>query len=243
MGEHDRVILLLTREEGLVHAVVKGARKPMSKLSAVTQPYTRALFQLYRGRNMDRVTQVALRTSHPGIMLDYKKLVYAGFLSELVSQIVPERERNDAIFDFLGRVLSALEEKEDLWPVAQWGALGILARAGFGPSFGRCAVCGAEMQGPPYFSAEDGGVVCPKCKDLCRDPGSVREISPGTARTLEILAASTGQDPTCPSVNARGKVREEAGEVLLKCVEAVLGRRPRSASLLERIEVEQYLKE
>lgn len=234
---------MLTRDEGLVQAVVKGARKPVSKLSAVTQPYTRAVFQLFRGRSLDRVTQVALETSHPAIMLDYGKMVYAGFLSELVSQAIPERERNDAMFDFFDRVLTSLEQKEDPWPVAVWGALGILTRAGFGPTFGKCAICGAEVEGPPYFSADDGGVVCPKCRSLTRTPDTLQEISGGTARTMEILADSSGEDASCPSVNARGKVREEAGAILLQYVESILGRRPKSASLVESIEVEQHPKE
>ena len=64
LGEHDRLISILTEKEGLVRAVVRGARKPKSKLSALTQPFTRAQFQLFRGKSMDRVTQVSLMDSH-----------------------------------------------------------------------------------------------------------------------------------------------------------------------------------
>lgn len=243
LGEHDRVISLFTRDEGLVQAVVKGARKPKSKLSPVTQPLTRAAFQLFRGRSLDRVTQVALITTYPGIMQGYAKMVYASFLSEMVSQIVPEREKNETAFDFFGRVLSCLEERDDPWPVAAWGVLGIVARAGFAPSFGRCAVCAAVPSPPVYFSAEAGGVLCDRCRAVAGRFQGAAEISLGTARTLEMLAESSGPGGSCPNVTARGKVREEAGAVLMEYAEQVLGKRLKSASLVESMEVESRRRE
>ena len=243
MGEHDKTIILFTRDEGLVRAVVKGARKPMSKLSSVTQPYTRAFFQLYRGRSMDRVTQVSLRTTHPGMAAEYGKMVYAGFLCELVSGVVPEREKNEGLFDFFSRVLRNLEERDDPWPVATWGALGVLARAGFAPSFSECAACGAPVSGDALFSAEDGGLLCLKCGSKPAEREGSISVSAGTVRLLDMLAQSSAKDADCPSLNARGRVREEALSVLLRYIQGVLGRRPKSASLVESIEVEKRLKE
>ena len=66
LGEHDRLVTLLTLQKGLVRAVVRGARKPNSKLSAVTQPFTRADFQPYGRSSLDRVIQVSILDSHPG---------------------------------------------------------------------------------------------------------------------------------------------------------------------------------
>jgi DNA repair protein RecO (recombination protein O) len=244
LAEHDRVVTILTRDEGVVKAVVKGARKPLSKLSAVTQPYSASVFQLFRGRSLDRVTQVALKTSHPGIMLDYDKMVYTGLLAELVFVILPEREIAEDVFVFFGSVLREMELRDDPWPVAVWGTLGILARTGFAPSFGACVVCG-EAPAPSsnlYFSAEAGGVICAKCRGLSPFPDLVREISPGAARTLDMLSASAASSGG-PAVNARGRVRDESMRVLLDYVMETLGRRLNSASLVERIEVEAHHKE
>ena len=234
LAEYDRIVTALTRDEGLVKAVVKGARKPLSKLSAVTQPYSRATMQMFRGRSLDRVTQVALITSYPGIMLDYKKMVYTGFLAELLSSILPLRESNEAVFDFVCDALKAMEDREDPWPVAVWAAIGILARTGFAPSFGSCAVCGTAPASPLFFSAEAGGILCAKCRGLSRYPDELHEISPGAARTLDLLSAD---DSSAPGVNARGSVRLDATRALLSYVAETLGKRLNSASLVERIEV------
>ena len=243
LAEHDRIVSIFTRDEGLVQAVVKGARKPKSRLSAVTQPLTRATFQLFRGRSLDRVTQVALKTSHPGLMLDYRKMVYAGFLSEMVSEIMPEREKHEDMFDFFARVLLCLEERDDPWPVAAWGQMGIVGRAGFAPSLERCAICGAVPSSPAFFSPEAGGLLCDKCRASGGPAGGAVAISPGTIRTLAILSESSGSGAPCPNLTAYGRVREEAGTVLMEYTAQVLGRRLKSASLVGSIEVEPRRKE
>ena len=237
------MIVLFTRDEGVIRAIVRGARKPMSKLSAVTEPYTRASFQLYRGRSMDRVIQVSLKTTHPGLAADYAKMVYAGFLCEIVSEVVPEREKNQGLFDFFSRVLRNLEERDDPWPVAAWGTLGVLARAGFAPSFDECAGCGVPVSGDALFSAEDGGLLCMKCGSESMARGDSVSVSAGTVRLLNILTRSSVKDLNCPNLNARGMVREEALSVLLRYLQGILGRRPKSASLVESIEVERRPKE
>lgn len=240
LAEYDRVVTVLTRGEGLVNAVVRGARKPLSKLSAVTQPYSRANFQMFRGRSLDRVTQVSLITSYPGIMVDYAKMVYAGYFAELLSSILPFRENNEAVFDLACDLYKALEDRDDPWPVAMWGISGILARTGFAPSFGSCAVCGGEPSSPLYYSAESGGVVCAKCRGSSNYPEEMTEISLGAARTLDLLSAAGA---SAPGVNARGSVRLEAMRALFAYVAHTVGKRLNSATLVERIEVEPRHKE
>lgn len=234
LGEHDRVATVLTRDEGLVKAVVKSARRPQSKLSAITQPYSKATIEVFRGRTFDRITQVGASRSYAGIMLDYNKMVYAGFLAELLSSILPLREANPAVFEFSDAVLTALEEREDPWPVAIWGAIGILARTGFAPTFGACALCGSPPSAPLFFSPTAGGIICPKCKGQSVLGEEMTEVSLGAARTLSLISESGRSGP---SVNARGVVRKEATAVLIAYISGILGKRLNSVSLVERIEV------
>lgn len=234
LGEHDRVATVLTRDEGLVKAVVKGARKPQSKLSAVTQPYSKATIEVFRGRTFDRITQVGASRSYAGIMLDYDKMVYAGFLTELITSLLPLREPNPAAFEFTDAVLTALEERKDPWPVAIWGAIGILARTGFAPTFGACALCGSQPTAPLFFSPTAGGVICSKCKGRSALGDEMTEVSLGAARTLSLISESDGFGP---SVTARGVVRREATAALTSYISSILGKRLNSVSLVERIEV------
>lgn len=212
LGEFDKLATIFTRQEGLVKAVVKGAGRPKSKLRGLTQPFTYALFQFFRGRAFDRVTQVSVKHSYPRIMDDYDKMIYARYIAELLIAVLPEKARDQNQFVFLLAVLNCLEHKEDPWVVARWAELGILSLAGFAPSFAGCISCGEGHPDPPvYFSLRDGGAICSGClnegtpvdinamrESVSRDSspesqvrsyGEIIKISPGCLRTLEILSS------------------------------------------------------
>ncbi|MGI6632906.1 MAG: DNA repair protein RecO [Bacillota bacterium] len=234
LGEHDRLISILTEKEGLVRAVVRGARKPKSKLSALTQPFTRAQFQLFRGKSMDRVTQVSLMDSHPGIVGDYERLVYGGYISELVSCLVPERESNPHIYAMFVKALDYLDEEREPWTVTKWAELGFLSTAGFLPSLDSCSYCGNPISGRAFFSPDDGGALCEGCRGKSRFPETVSEVSRGALRTLSLLCGRRD----CPNIVARGQVRDEAGSAMKKYIAHILGKHPKSLALVERLEAE-----
>ncbi|HOP70628.1 MAG TPA: DNA repair protein RecO [Bacillota bacterium] len=252
LGENDKLATIFTRQEGLVRAVVKGARRPRSKLRGLTQPLTHGVFQIYRGRNLDRVTQVAVKNGFPGIVENYEKMIYARYLVELLTSVLPEKERHPALFDFFLTVLGCLQDKHDPWVVVRWAELGILKLAGFAPSFSQCVECGSQLQEPPvYFSLRDGGGLCGSCvsaapatsaspENQIRTYGGLIRVSPGALRTLEILSAPvTGWGHvSCPNITARGQVRSEINRISRKYISFVLDKRLKSASLVESIEDE-----
>ena len=49
LGEADRLLILLTPAWGKVRAVVRGARKPKSKLGGHLQPFTHVAIELVQG--------------------------------------------------------------------------------------------------------------------------------------------------------------------------------------------------
>lgn len=235
-GEYDKVVSVFTREEGLVKAVVRGSRKPTSKLSAVTQPLTRGVFQFYRGRNFDRLIQVDIQTSYPQIGSDYPKLIYASFLCELVLELIPEREPNPDQYTFFIRVLDCIQRCQDPWPQSVWGELGLLARAGFAPTVDQCVACGRPREEDSWFSAEHGGILCRNCRNGAFAHSEAVHLSPGSARTLEMLLGfAVGGGAGCPNINARGKVREEVNEALRQFSQRVLGKKLKSRALVDSL--------
>jgi DNA repair protein RecO (recombination protein O) len=234
LGEHDRLVTLLTLQKGLVRAVVRGARKPNSKLSAVTQPFTRADFQLYGRSSLDRVIQVSILDSHPGIVQDYAKVVYACYLAEIVSGLIPEHEKNPGVYRLFAAILAGLEESRELWTVARWAELRLLRSAGFMPLLDGCLRCGEVAAGTVYFSVQAGGVLCGRCHGEEAHSGLLIPVSSGSIKTLSLIAVSQDR----PNVVARGQVRDEAAKIMREYVAHVLGQRPKSLSLVERLEEE-----
>ena len=73
LGETDRIIIMLTRDGGITHAVAKAVRKPTSKFGGRLEPFMHTDLSFSRGRtNLHTITQAATLHAYTGpIMADY----------------------------------------------------------------------------------------------------------------------------------------------------------------------------
>ena len=56
LGEADLILVLLTKEHGLVRAVAKGIRKARSRFGARLDRFSRVDVQIYPGRTLANIT-------------------------------------------------------------------------------------------------------------------------------------------------------------------------------------------
>ncbi len=188
LGEADRIITLLTRENGRVRAVGKGVRRTKSKFGARLEPFTHVDVQLYTGRSLDVVTQAETLTAFgAGMAGDYGRYTAGTAMLETAERLTAE-EHEPAVQQYLllvGGLRALAAGEHDPGLVLDSYLLRSLAVAGYAPSFDACARCGAE--GPHRaFAISGGGSVCPDC----RTPGSA---APDPA-TLTLLAALLSGD-------------------------------------------------
>jgi DNA repair protein RecO (recombination protein O) len=182
LGEADRIVTLLTRENGQVRAVAKGVRRTRSKFGARLEPFMLVDLQLHRGRSLDIVTQAETLSPYgERIATDYPRYTAGTAMLETAERLTEEGE--PALQQFLllvGGLRTLADGEHDGTLVLDAFLLRSLAVAGWAPSFVDCARCGAP--GPHHaFAVASGGAVCP----TCRPPGSV---APGQG-TLRLLAA------------------------------------------------------
>src|SRR5205807_5764473 len=60
LGEADKIVTILTQGSGKVRGVAKGIRRTSSKFGARLEPFTHVSLLMYRGRNLDTVTQAEI---------------------------------------------------------------------------------------------------------------------------------------------------------------------------------------
>lgn len=164
LGEADRVVTFLTQGSGKVRAVAKGVRKTKSRFGGRLEPFTHVDLMLYRGRELDIVTQAETITSFRAICEDYARFAAAEVLAEATDRIVQERERSVRIFMLTLSTLRALAAgEEDPGLAADAFLLRLASMAGFRPVLDACAECGRP--GPhAFFSIGQGGAVCGTCR-------------------------------------------------------------------------------
>lgn len=184
-GEADRIITIFTPSQGKFSALVKGARRPASKMGPALDYFGRVALQLARGRELDVVTSAELIEPHERLRLDLDAFAYASYYAELVRHLTEERQANGRVYDLLKRSLSVLNDSVDPWPVTRHFELALLSALGYQPELLHCVNCRREIE--PIvnsFSTSLGGVLCPDCRGV--DPAA-RPISINAQKYLRQL--------------------------------------------------------
>jgi DNA repair protein RecO (recombination protein O) len=164
-GEADRLLTLFTRQRGKVRAIAKGARKVRSRKAGHLEPFTRVTLQLARGRDLLIVTQAETIDAYQPLREDLLRTGYAAYVAELLDRFTYEEEsENQAIFRLLTETLSRVASEPDPWLAIRYYEMRLLDHLGFRPQLFTCANCEAEIKAEDqYFSAFQGGALCPKC--------------------------------------------------------------------------------
>ena len=164
-GEADRLLTLYTREQGMMRALAKGARKITSRKGGHLQPYTHITAQLAKGRDLPIVTQVETINAFLPMHDALDKLSNASYVVELLLRFSYEEEGgNPTIFKLLVDTLDRIEKETDSWLPIRYYEMRLLDAVGFRPHLFECANCGREiLPEDQFFSYTAGGVICPRC--------------------------------------------------------------------------------
>ena len=229
LGEADRIVTLLTRRHGRVRGVARGVRKTTSRIGARLEPFGHVDIQLHEGRSLDTVTQVDSIAAHGAdLVRDYSRWTTGTAMLETAERMTPV-EREPALQQYALlvaglRALVAGEHEPSL--ILDAYLLRSLAVAGWSPSFGDCARCGAA--GPHHaFSIASGGMVCTGC----RPPGSA---SPSAATVALLGALLSGDWIVADASEVRD--RREASGLVAAFLHWHLERALRSLPLVDRVD-------
>ncbi len=163
LGEADRIVSLLTRGNGKVRAVAKGARKTKSRFAARIQPPRHLSLQLYEGRSdLHTLTQAETVDGFSAIGADLSRLGRASVMLEVTEHVSLDHEPNPALYQLLLGALRSLEGGDR--PLVLTGfLLKLLVLEGVQPALEDCVSCGATEDLVAYDVAASG-VRCRACR-------------------------------------------------------------------------------
>jgi DNA repair protein RecO (recombination protein O) len=227
LGEADRIVVLMTQGEGKVRAVAKGVRKTRSRFGGRLEPFSHVDLSLYRGRELDIVTQAEVVDPFRGVREDYDRMVAGTAMLEAVDQVAQEREAAVRVFLLLVRALRALDAgPRDPAVLLDAFLLRLMALEGYRPVLAECAGCGRGTE-LCAFSTARGGALCAACRN-----GTESLLDPGTVPLLDYLL--TGDMERLGAAEPQPFPRREAANVVRSYVEYHLDRRLRSYPLVNR---------
>jgi DNA repair protein RecO (recombination protein O) len=166
LGEADRLLTILTPEQGLVRVIAPAARKQNSKLGGRSGLFVVNELLIAKGKSLDRISQAETVTSYAGLSRALSKLTAAQYLAELALHQAlsdhPQLELFTLLTDHLSRIEQAQGDGAVLACLAH-GVYQLLALAGVAPQTHRCCLTGQALdwQGADRcgFSIEAGGAV------------------------------------------------------------------------------------
>lgn len=168
LREADLLVTLFTRAEGKVRGVARSAKKSKRRFGGALEPLTcvRAYWEDREGQELARLDSCEVLESPLASEVSYPRAVALGHVAELLDELLPDREANDAIFRLTVSVLAALRGPH-VWMPITYFELWMTRLVGFLPEFSECMVCGRSLNGSrAYFHALSDGLMCAEDKRL-----------------------------------------------------------------------------
>ena len=170
LNDADKIMVMYSKDNGLIKGVAKGIKKPKSKLGARMDLLVANSLQLLKGRSMDTIIQAQTLNNFKKTREDIDKLVYSSYISELIVNLgegseAASKEIYDLLYKALNRISSSESKKDALIAVIKF-QLKLLLIMGFCVELDTCLCCRERvLDEEMYFSSKMGGIVCIECNE------------------------------------------------------------------------------
>ncbi len=188
-GEADRLYTIFSRRNGKIKAFAHGVRKSKSRKAGHLQSLSLIYLMLAKGKTFWVITQADTLKTYTSIKNDLTKTANALYIFELINHFAPENEQIISLFQLTKETLDRIEQETDLFLVIKFFEFRLLKNTGYMPNLITCVQCGEKiLPQDQYFSAEQGGVLCPNCG---LKGYAVRKISLPALRYLRFIQRSS----------------------------------------------------
>jgi DNA repair protein RecO (recombination protein O) len=186
-SETSRIVRLLTRDQGLLSALARGARRAKSPVGTGLDLFALgvAMVRTKSQTDLHELTGFDLTRGHPHVAEQVATFGAAAALAELTLKCAPA-EPHPGVFHALEDGLDALDRAAP--DVADAAALSacwrLVVALGFEPTLDRCAVCGEPAEGAVAFSAAQGGALCREHRGQATGPTTLQAADRDALRAL-----------------------------------------------------------
>ncbi len=163
-GENDKILTLLTAENGKITAGIKGVKKPNAKLKFAAQPFCFAEFVLVKKGDKLTVTNCSELESFYDLRTDINKFYAACAALEGAAAVTYEGGECCEIFYALVKTLSQISAGDERAPLIAFLNF-LLTQAGYAISAESCSECGRDLIAAEKlrFDMDTGAFTCYDC--------------------------------------------------------------------------------
>jgi DNA repair protein RecO (recombination protein O) len=230
LREADLLVTLFTRMEGKVRGVARAAKKSKRRFGGALEPltYVRAYYDDRERQELARLDACEVMHSPLNEEVTYARAVALGHIAELLDELLPDREANDAVFRLTLSVLEMVRG-DNIWMPLTYFELWLTRLMGFLPELTQCIVCGAGLDGGrAYFHVLVDGLMCTDDKRLASS-----EILPDSRNmAAEMFRAPVQTFAQTPWPKSRGS---DLRKFLVQTLERHIEKKLVTAGMLKKI--------
>ena len=163
IGEYDRRVVILTKEQGKISAFARGARRPNSPLVGAVNPLAFGEFTMYEGRTSYTIQSASITNYFAELREDVVGAYYGFYFLEVADyyakEYTDEREMLKLLYQSMRALINPHIPNRLVRRIFELKALTVNGQA---PQVFQCVSCGNQER-PAVFSPAKGGLVCSEC--------------------------------------------------------------------------------
>jgi DNA repair protein RecO (recombination protein O) len=186
-GEGDRLLNVLTREQGMVRLLARGVRRILSRRAGHLELFVKVKIGVAAGRSFGIITEAVTLQSYRRLRTNESALQIAFSLARWFLSLLPPEQPQVRLYEVLGRAFDELNAGSPSRLVYLSALLELLKYSGFGLALKYCAVCQCRLSSHQYaWSAIKGGLLCGDCgRKLLRRPSAPSVVALVLLRVLQ----------------------------------------------------------
>jgi DNA repair protein RecO (recombination protein O) len=230
LREADLLVTLFSRLEGKIRGVARSAKKSKRRFGGALEPltYVRVYYEDREGQELARLDSCDVLESPLASEVGYARVVALAHVAEVLDELLPDRETNDAVFRLALSVIAGLRGA-DIWLPVTYFDLWMTRLMGYLPDFSECMVCGRALNGTrAFFHALADGLLCLDDKRLASSEMSVESRKLAAQMFRAPLESFTGK----PWPHEQGA---DLRKFLLQSLQRHIEKKLVTAAMLEKI--------
>ena len=164
-GDNDRLLSVLTANEGRIFMTAKGARSARSKVASMCRLFTYANFEYYEKNDRRWTSGGSVNDSFFGLNSDLEGFSLASYIAQIAEEITDEGVDGEDILRMTLNSLYCIEKKlKPYWQIKAVYELFAVSVSGMAPDLSGCGRCHGEKDGY-WLDVMNGRLVCEECME------------------------------------------------------------------------------
>ncbi|MBQ8850504.1 MAG: DNA repair protein RecO [Clostridia bacterium] len=185
IGENDKLLTVLTAEEGRITLTAKGARSMRSKVLSVCRLFTYGNFEYYEKNDRRWLSGGSANNSFFSICEDLERFSLASYIVQVADDITGEGVDASDVLKMTLNTLYCIEKGlKPHWQIKAAYELFAVSVSGMSPDLSECDLCGEGDKSEYWADVMNGSIMCAECMKKKNGGLPLPELDEYSARNI-----------------------------------------------------------